>query len=271
MCKGLFSAMEDSSSENPTVREERRRTAILTAADRTRTALGCDGSSGRVGVKLDAMEFLASLKSLSGAVFLLGVAIALVSLVSAVIVKTGRDRNLAIVVGLLALALVLVQYFSNERTRAVAKVEAKRSHEELIAASRGSKMPPSVMVDSRANERPERISVYNPDKEANVYDLVLRVSEAEFAANGSFRSLQQKTFTFPMIPPGHGSPSQPFDLLSKTGTSYIQYELSTRRQDWSGLIVVRSDGNGRWTSHLFPVHEGGLTFHRSEILDMERH
>ena len=217
------------------------------------------------------MEFLASLKSLSGAVFLLGVVIALVSLVSAVIGKTGRDRSLAIVVGVLALALVVVQYVSNERTRAAAKFEAKKSHEELIAASRGNKMPPSVMVDLRANGRPQGISVYNPDKEANVYDLVLHVSEGEFAANGRFRPLQQKTFTFPMIPPGHGSPSQPFDLLSQTGTSYIQYELSTRRQDWSGLIVVRSDGNGRWTSQLFPVHEGGLTFHRSEILDLERH
>jgi len=217
------------------------------------------------------MGFLASLKSLSGAVFLLGVAIALVSLVSAVIGKTGRDRNLAIIVGVLALALVFVQYVSNERTRAAAKVEAQKSHEELIAASRGSKMPPSVMVDLRATERPQGISVYNPDKEANVYDLVLHVSEGEFAASGGFRPLQQKTFTFPMIPPGHGSPSQPFDLLSQTGASYIQYELSTRRQDWSGLIVVRSDGNGRWTSQLFPVHEGGLTFHRSEILDLERH
>ena len=217
------------------------------------------------------MEFLASLKSLSGAVFLLGVTIALVSVVSAVVGKTGRDRNLAIVVGVLALGLVVVQYVSNERTRAAAKVEAQKSHEELLAASRGSKIPPSVMVDLKANERPQGISVYNPDKGANVYDLVLHVSEGQFDAKGSFRSLQQKTYTFPMIPPGHGSPSQPFDLLSQTGTSYNQYELSTRRQDWSGLIVVRSDGNGHWTPQLFPVHEGGLTFHRSEIFDMERY
>ena len=117
-----------------------------------------------------------------------------------------------------------------------------------------------------ANQRPHGLSVFNPDKEANIYDLVLYVQEGEHSPNGQgFRTLQQQTLRFPTVPPGSGSTSIPFEFLSQRNTSYLQFDLSTRRKICSGLIVLRGDGNGNWSAKAYPVHEGPLTSHKSEI------
>jgi hypothetical protein len=180
--------------------------------------------------------------------------------------KTVKERVLAAVLCVLALALLVVQFISSKQSAAAAQSQSSRSQKQMIAATLGSDLCPTIMVDRMANQRPQGVSVFNPDKDANIYDLVLYVQEGEHTPDGrGFRTLQQRTLRFPTVPPGSGSTSVPFEFLSERNTAYLQFDLSTRRKICSGLIVLRGDGNGSWSTTAYPVHEGPLTSHETEI------
>jgi hypothetical protein len=210
---------------------------------------------------------IAGLLTLSTLVFALGVLIALISGFNAVTAgKTGWGRVLAGAIPVLAIALLAVQFISNKRAGEASKAQSDEAQKKLINATLGSDACPKIMVDRMANQRPHGLSVFNANKEANIYDLVLYVQEGEHTADGQgFHTLQQQTVRFPTIPAGAGSTSIPFEFLSQRNISYLQFDLSTRRKICSGLIVLRGDGNGNWSAEAYPVHEGPLTAHKSEI------
>jgi hypothetical protein len=194
---------------------------------------------------------------------ILGVLIAVVSLYQAVTVrKTSKERAVAIVVALLAVGLLVVQFLAASASQAKSDI----SQRTLQNATLGSSLCPTVMADHFGGQRPHGLSVFNPDKDANIYDLVLYVQEGERTADGrGWNPLQQRTLRYPTIPAGSGTPSLTFEFLSLRKTSYLQFDLSTRRKICSGLIVLQEDGNGNWSAKTFPVHEGPLTAHKSEI------
>jgi hypothetical protein len=212
------------------------------------------------------MKVFSSLLTLSGLALILGVAISAIAVVQAFATgKTGKERLFTGLVAVLAIALLFVQAAINKRASAASRAQVNESQKRLEDATLGSSACPSVAVDRRANQKPSGLSVFNTDKEANIYDLVIYVQEGEHTADGKgFRTLQQKTLRYPTIPAGAGS-SLPFEFLARGSTSYLQFDLSTRRKICSGLIVLRSDGNGNWSGEAYPVHEGPLTAHASEI------
>ena len=121
------------------------------------------------------------------------------------------------------------------------------------------------MASSMGNKRPFDLSVYNSNKVANIYDLVLYVDEGERGADSkSFHDVQQRTLRYPTVPPGSGS-SLPFEFLSQKNTSYLQFSLSTRRKICSGQIVLHGDGQGWWHAEAYPIHEGPLAGHNTEV------
>jgi hypothetical protein len=219
------------------------------------------------------MKWLASLTTLSALVLSLGLLIALISGANAVVTgKTNRERILAGLIALLAVALIVVQSISSRQSASASQAQSLESQRQVIAATLGSDQCPLIGADRTSNGRPHGLSVFNPDKEANIYDLVLYIQEGEFATDGrEFRTLQQQTVRFPTVPAGAGSPSIPFEFLSQRNRSYLQFDLSTRRKICSGLIVVRGDGNGNWTVEPYPVHEGPITAHASEIPEADLH
>jgi hypothetical protein len=213
------------------------------------------------------MKVSSGLLTLSNLVFALGLAIALSSGVNAFSTgKTVKERAFAFLIAVLASALLIAQFINNKQYTAASQAQSNESQKQVIAATLGSDRCPTIAVDRMANQRPHGLSVFNPDKEANIYDLVLYVQEGEHSPNGQgFRTLQQQTLRFPTVPPGSGSTSIPFEFLSQRNTSYLQFDLSTRRKICSGLIVLRGDGSGNWSAKAYPVHEGPLTSHKSEI------
>jgi type II secretory pathway pseudopilin PulG len=150
--------------------------------------------------------------------------------------------------------------------------EAASEHEKLLAdATLGSNICPQLLADFMSGQRPYALSVFNFDKTANIYDLVVYVQEGEHVGTDGkgFRTLQQKTLRFPTVPAGAGA-SLPFEFLSQRNTSYLQYSLSTRRKICSGQIVLRGDGYGQWHPESFPVHEGPLSSHNTEVPPQDR-
>lgn len=209
------------------------------------------------------MKLFSSLLTLSNLVFALGLAIALSSGINAFGTgKTVKERAFAVLIAVLASALLVAQFISNKQSTAASQAQSNESQKQVIAATLGSDRCPTIAVERMADQRPHGLSVFNPDKEANIYDLVLYVQEGEYTADGQgFRTLQQRTLRLPTIPPGSGSTSIPFEFLSQRNTSYLQFDLSTRRKICSGLIALRRDGNGNWSAKAYPVHEGPLTSH----------
>lgn len=156
----------------------------------------------------------------------------------------------------------MAQYMAN----AASDAQSAESQTKLQDAILGSNDCPTVMADHTGNRRPFSLSVFNANKNANIYDFILYVQEGEHTEDGrDFRTLQQQTLRFPTIPAGAGSTSIPFKFLSTRKTSYLQFDLSTRRKICSGLIVMRGDGNGNWSVEAYPVHEGPLSAHPTDI------
>ena len=149
---------------------------------------------------------------------------------------------------------------------------AATEHERLLTdATLGSNVCPQLSADFMSGQRPYALSVFNFDKTANIYDLVIYVQEGEHEGTDGkgFRTLQQKTLRFQIVPAGAGV-SLPFEFLSQRNTSYLQYSLSTRRKICSGQIVLHGDGNGQWRTESYPVHEGPLTSHITEVPPQDR-
>jgi hypothetical protein len=154
---------------------------------------------------------------------------------------------------------------ANSQTDAIERLTATES-DLLVDASEGSDKCPRVFAESQNNtQRPYALNVDNDDKAANLYDVVLYVQEGEHTGNGQeFRTLQQETLKFPTIYKG-AMGSQPFQFLSQRTTSYLQFTLATRRKICSGQIVLHGDGNGYWYAQPYPVHEGPLSSHDTEV------
>jgi hypothetical protein len=154
---------------------------------------------------------------------------------------------------------------ADSQTKAI-QSQDKEDEQRLEDVSLGSDACPKVLADSSmGNQRPFALSVFDADKNANIYDLVVYLQEGEHTADGKgFRTLQQKTLRYPTIPANTGS-SLPFEFLSQRNTSYLQFSLSTRRKICSGLIVLHGDGNGYWFAQAYPVHEGPLAAHNTEV------
>jgi hypothetical protein len=231
-----------------------------------------------------------SILNLSPWTLIFGIIIILMSVVEAFLTgKTGkeqlrsrsdkqhsrRQRFFKAFTALLAIALLFIQAASNKRSDATAQAALRNALDNqkteitsyLADASLGSSLCPQLVADHISSDRPYGLSVFNFDKTANIYDLVVYVQEGEHAgADGrGFRTLQQKTLRFPTVPAGAGTPSQPFEFLSQRNTSFLQYSLSTRRKICSGQIVLHGDGNGNWRPESYAVHEGPLDAHNTEV------
>jgi hypothetical protein len=213
------------------------------------------------------MKLLASIPGWVLILSCLGAFVAFYSVISSA--KTVRDWVIATSILVLAVALFAVQF----KATADSQVQAEKDHREQLNATLGSSHCPTVMMDFFSGQRPHGLSVFNPDKANGIYSLVLHVQEGEHTDDRhGWHTLQQRTLTFSDIPPGAGSVSQPFDLLSRGDTSYLQFDLSTHSGNiCSGLIVAHVDSNGNWSVKTFPVHQGPITAHKSEIPEFDSH
>jgi hypothetical protein len=148
--------------------------------------------------------------------------------------------------------------------------QASEDENRLENASLGSDLCPQLRLGFTSIGPPFSLYVDNESKTADIYDLVVYVQEGEHTkSRRGFLTLQYKKLRFRTILPG-ATGQQPFNVLSKRKTSYLQYTLATRRKVCSGLIVLHNEGGGRWYPHSYPVHEGPLADHNTEIPTVDR-
>jgi hypothetical protein len=161
---------------------------------------------------------------------------------------------------------------ANDQTKSI-QSQANQQETRLEDASLGSNTCPKIWSSQRGHQRPYDLSAFNTDKNANIYDLTVYVTEMERNIDGkSMRTLQRKMLKFPIIPAnaGNADGTVPFEFLSQRNTAYLSFDLSTRRKICSGLIVLHGDGNGDWYTESYPMHEGPTTAHNTEIPDTDR-
>jgi ABC-type phosphate transport system auxiliary subunit len=146
---------------------------------------------------------------------------------------------------------------ANDQTSAI---EGQVANEEttLQRATLGTDSCPAVVASIENSGRPHALIIFNTDKQANMYGVIMHLIEYAPEADGIWRKIiQQQTLKVDDIPPERAVTLMPFQVLSREKTAYFQVDALTRAVTCNGSLRLRDDGGDTWRNESSPIYKNG--------------